>query len=131
MTPRTPRGPRAHIEKIPADFTLFPRSELEQSVPQRFERMVREHPARLAVRDRRQTFTYAELNDAANRVALALRAPRSGGGPGARHARLTGAALPGFPRSGQRARAASSSISSSRIVSGVGTPVAGSQPCST
>jgi len=44
-------------------------SDLGRSVTDRFERVVRRYPHRLAVKTREQQLTYAELNQAANRVA--------------------------------------------------------------
>jgi len=44
-------------------------SDLGRSVTDRFERVVRQYPHRLAVKTREQQLTYDELNQAANRVA--------------------------------------------------------------
>ncbi len=50
----------------------FPKEEIEQSIPDRFERIVAAHSGRLAVKTNRAEFTYDELNRTANRVAHAL-----------------------------------------------------------
>jgi amino acid adenylation domain-containing protein len=47
-------------------------SDLGRSVTNRFERVVRRYPHRLAVKAREQQLTYAELNQAANRLAHAI-----------------------------------------------------------
>lgn len=53
-------------------FIDFKKEEIEQSIPDRFEQQVRLYPHRLAVKSRNHTLTYAELNEAANRVAGAV-----------------------------------------------------------
>jgi amino acid adenylation domain-containing protein len=53
-------------------FVEFPAEDVERSIPVRFEKMVREHANRMAVRDLSQDLTYDELNRAANRVAHAI-----------------------------------------------------------
>ncbi|MFQ5853749.1 MAG: AMP-binding protein, partial [Candidatus Binatia bacterium] len=50
-------------------FIEFKKEEIEQSIPDRFEQMVRMYPDRLAVKTRDHQLTYDELNKAANRVA--------------------------------------------------------------
>ncbi len=50
-------------------FVEFKREEIEQSIPDRFEQMVRKYPDRIAVKTQHHTLTYGELNKAANRVA--------------------------------------------------------------
>jgi amino acid adenylation domain-containing protein len=50
----------------------FGRSEIEQSIPKRFEQQVETHPQRIAVKSQRHTVCYAALNHWANRVAHAL-----------------------------------------------------------
>jgi amino acid adenylation domain-containing protein len=60
-------------------FLEFKKEDIEQSIPDRFEQQVRKYPDRLAVQGMRHTFTYDELNCAANRVAGALLAQRAGG----------------------------------------------------
>jgi non-ribosomal peptide synthetase component F len=53
-------------------FVDFPKDEIEQSIPERFENIVRQYPQRLAVKEGNHTFTYAELNDAVNCVAWGI-----------------------------------------------------------
>ena len=53
-------------------FVEFPKEEVEQSIPERFAKMVRKHGERLAVRTDNYAFTYDELNRLANRVARAI-----------------------------------------------------------
>lgn len=48
------------------------RADLEQSIPSRFEQLVRRQPERLAVKTAAHAWTYATLNREANRVAHAL-----------------------------------------------------------
>jgi amino acid adenylation domain-containing protein len=52
-------------------FVEFKREEIEQSIPERFERIVRQYPNRLAVttQARPRGLTYEELNDNVNRIA--------------------------------------------------------------
>ena len=57
-------------------FVEFPKEEIEQSIPERFERIVRKYPERIAVKTKYRQLTYAELNHAANRVAQAILAQR-------------------------------------------------------
>ena len=61
-------------------FIEFKQEEIEQSVSERFERQVQKYPDRVAVRTRKEQFTYNELTRAANRVAHAVLA-RLGEGP--------------------------------------------------
>src|SRR4029077_12859383 len=60
-------------------FVEFPQEEIEQSIPARLEKTVRKHPERIAVKTKTQQLTYAELNQAANRVAQAILARRGVG----------------------------------------------------
>ena len=60
-------------------FVPFTADEVEQSVPARFESIVRRAPKRLAVKMREQHCTYEALNRAANQVAHALLAARGAG----------------------------------------------------
>jgi non-ribosomal peptide synthetase component F len=50
-------------------FIPFPADCIDQSIPELFERQVHLHPNRLAIKTRHYTFTYDELNRAANRLA--------------------------------------------------------------
>ena len=57
-------------------FVEFPIEDVEQSIPQRFEKIVRLYPDRLAVKIGDRTLTYEELNRAATRIARAILAKR-------------------------------------------------------
>src|SRR5580765_5516694 len=50
-------------------FVEFPKEEVEQSIPERFEKIVQMYPERLAVKTRTEILTYAELNNTANWLA--------------------------------------------------------------
>jgi amino acid adenylation domain-containing protein len=60
-------------------FVEFPKEEIEQSIPERFEKIVRLYPDRIAVKTANQAWTYAELNGMANRLARAILAERGSG----------------------------------------------------
>ena len=62
-------------------FIEFSQDQIEQSIPQRFEKIVREFPDRTAVESTRYRFTYADLNRLANQTAHAV---LSAGGDGNR-----------------------------------------------
>src|SRR4026208_172413 len=53
-------------------FVEFARDEIEQSITERFEKIVRRFPDRIAVESRRHRLTYRDLNRAANRTAHAV-----------------------------------------------------------
>lgn len=53
-------------------FVEFPKDEIEQSITERFEKIVRRFPDRIAVENRRHRLTYRDLNWAANRTARAV-----------------------------------------------------------
>jgi amino acid adenylation domain-containing protein len=61
-------------------FIEFSREEIQHSIPERFETVVRKYPDRLATKTKNYSLTYKELNDAANHVAqriLSQRGPKS------------------------------------------------------
>ena len=60
-------------------FIEFAKEEVEQSIPERFEKIVSTYPKHIAVKTRNQQLTYAELNHAANRVAHTILAHRGEG----------------------------------------------------
>jgi amino acid adenylation domain-containing protein len=60
-------------------FFEFSRREIEQSIPERFEKVVGRYPARLAVRTEQHALTYDELNRAATRVARSILAVQGEG----------------------------------------------------
>jgi amino acid adenylation domain-containing protein len=53
-------------------FVEFSKEEIEQSIPERFEKIVQMYPGHTAVKMADQTLTYAELNAAANRLGRAI-----------------------------------------------------------
>jgi amino acid adenylation domain-containing protein len=53
-------------------FVEFSKEEVEQSIPDRFEKIVRQYPDRIAVKTRDEVVTYSELNAMANRLARAI-----------------------------------------------------------
>jgi non-ribosomal peptide synthetase component F len=60
-------------------YTLFGDDEIEQSIPERFEKQVRMHGHRLAIMSEEASFTYDGLNQTSSRLArkiLALRGDR-------------------------------------------------------
>ena len=74
-------------------FIAFAKSDIVQSIPERFEQQVQRVPHRLAVQTASHQLTYTMLNRLANRVAHAIlsrRGPATGTrgtapGPGAAH----------------------------------------------
>jgi amino acid adenylation domain-containing protein len=57
-------------------FVEFEKEEVDQSIPQRFERIVGAFPDRIAVKSLGRALTYDALNKAANRIAHAILAVR-------------------------------------------------------
>src|SRR5499427_2357878 len=53
-------------------FVEFPLQDVEASIPERFEKIVRLYPDRIAVKSMHEQLTYSELNDAANRIARVI-----------------------------------------------------------
>ena len=53
-------------------FTAFPIEEVEQSIPERFEKIARLYPGQIAVKMGDRAMTYDELNQGANRIAYAV-----------------------------------------------------------
>jgi amino acid adenylation domain-containing protein len=64
-----------HIRPV-YPYTPFPDEELEQSIPERFEKQVRACRDRLAIVTEEGSLTYRGLNDIANRLARTIRALR-------------------------------------------------------
>jgi len=78
--------PFKHIVKLPPEqrairakcfhptgaFVEFHKEEIEQSIPERFEKIVRQYPDRVAVKTKHHEFTYETLNQSANRLARAI-----------------------------------------------------------
>jgi acyl-coenzyme A synthetase/AMP-(fatty) acid ligase/acyl carrier protein len=68
-------------EKIPdpnhcvpptTDFVLFPKDQVNQSIPSRFEQQVDKHPDRLAIKTAAGSVKYRDLNGIANSIAQAI-----------------------------------------------------------
>jgi amino acid adenylation domain-containing protein len=53
-------------------FEEFAKEEVEQSIPDRFEKIVKLYPDRVAIKEREQAVTYTELNERANSIAHAI-----------------------------------------------------------
>ncbi|MAU01043.1 MAG: non-ribosomal peptide synthetase [Anaerolineaceae bacterium] len=49
--------------------SAFEFAEIEQSVPERFEKMVRRYPQHIAIKTKTESLTFSGLNEAANRIA--------------------------------------------------------------
>jgi len=62
-------------------FVEFAKEEIEQSIPDRFEKIVRMHPNRIAVKTKDQTLTFNELNRFVNRLAHSILARQQGQEP--------------------------------------------------
>jgi amino acid adenylation domain-containing protein len=60
------------VEPTIDDFTAFPKEEVERSVPERFEKIVRMYPDRIAVKTGNDVVTYSELNAMADSLAHAI-----------------------------------------------------------
>ena len=54
------------------EFIPFSRSELEQSIPARFEQQVWRYPHKLAIKTRSQSVSYSDLNRSADRLTAAV-----------------------------------------------------------
>jgi amino acid adenylation domain-containing protein len=61
----------------PSGSAEFRRQEVEQSIPNRFEIIVKQFPERIAVKVKSRIVTYSELNAMANRVAHAILSKQS------------------------------------------------------
>jgi amino acid adenylation domain-containing protein len=57
-------------------FIEFEQEEVERSIPERFEQMVRRYPDRIAIKTTTHALNYDELNKRANRLARAILARR-------------------------------------------------------
>ena len=60
-------------------FKEFRKEEIEQSIPDRYEKIVRRNPNRLAVKTRHVTLSYLQLNQIANRLARTILSLRGEG----------------------------------------------------
>jgi non-ribosomal peptide synthetase component F len=53
-------------------FVEFQKEEVEQSIPEKFEKIVRQYTERIAINTKTQTLTFDVLNKAANHVAWTI-----------------------------------------------------------
>jgi amino acid adenylation domain-containing protein len=53
-------------------FVEFEQEDIEQSIPERFEEIVRRYPDRLAIKTKTEALSYATLNGRANRIARSI-----------------------------------------------------------
>ncbi|HWO40212.1 MAG TPA: AMP-binding protein, partial [Candidatus Eisenbacteria bacterium] len=53
-------------------FREFRREEVEQSIPSRFEKIVLQYPAQIAIKTQKEALTYTQLDARANGVARAI-----------------------------------------------------------
>jgi amino acid adenylation domain-containing protein len=58
-------------------FLPFQKDEIEQSIPERFEKQVARYPDRIAVKTKTKQLSYADFNQVANRLARAISEHRS------------------------------------------------------
>jgi amino acid adenylation domain-containing protein len=72
MTPAQPQAMTAPRLWSTHDFRPFEKAAIDHSIPDRFEQQVRQYPNRVAIKTNHRQLTYAELNQAANRVAHAI-----------------------------------------------------------
>jgi amino acid adenylation domain-containing protein len=80
MNDETPRQSNQHPRVGPTnEFIPFRQEEIEQSIPERFEKIVRRYSDRLAVKMGDRALTYDQLNQAANRIARAILEKRGSG----------------------------------------------------
>jgi non-ribosomal peptide synthetase component F len=70
--PREQEGVRAQCFHPSGRFEAFSKEEVEQSIPERFEKIVKLYPDRVAIKDRERSIVYRELNEMANRIAHAI-----------------------------------------------------------
>jgi amino acid adenylation domain-containing protein len=80
VLPREQEAIRAKCFHPAGTYVAFRAEEIEQSIPERFEKIAAIYPDRLAVKTKERTLTYDELNRAANGVARAVLAQRSESG---------------------------------------------------
>jgi len=74
--PEQQRALRARLLHPMGTLVEFAKDEVEKSIPERFEKIVRTYPCRIAVKTDDRVVTYSELNAMANRVAHAILAER-------------------------------------------------------
>ncbi|HEY7220753.1 MAG TPA: non-ribosomal peptide synthetase [Candidatus Binatia bacterium] len=72
MAERSDDHVRAKCFHPSGTFVEFTRDEIEQSIPQRFEKIARQFPDRIAVESTGHRLTYRDLNRGANKIAHAV-----------------------------------------------------------
>jgi len=70
--PREQEAIRAKCFHPSGNFVEFADTEIEQSVPERFEKIARMYPDRVAVKTKNLLLTYAELNRSVNQLAQSI-----------------------------------------------------------
>ena len=70
---RQPVEPPANLT---SPFQAFPKTEIEQSIPARFEAQVEQYAERIAIKTPQYQWTYRDLDQRANRIAQSLLASR-------------------------------------------------------
>jgi amino acid adenylation domain-containing protein len=70
--PREQQAIQARCFHPSGTFVEFDKKEIEQSIPDCFEKVVRRYPNRLAAKTQNNALSYDSLNKAANRVARAI-----------------------------------------------------------
>src|SRR5688572_17174615 len=72
MPERSDDPVRARCFHPSGTFNEFSKTEIEQTIPQRFEKIARQFPERTAVESLRRRLTYRELNQIADNTARAV-----------------------------------------------------------
>ena len=72
LNPRGAPHGESRLLKPSDAFVPFLREDVEQSIPARFEQIVRRYPGRLAIKTAQHTWSYDVLNREANRIAQAI-----------------------------------------------------------
>jgi amino acid adenylation domain-containing protein len=67
--PPDQEGIRSRCFHPAGQFVEFPVRDVETTIPERFEKIARQYPDRLAIEDGKLSLTYSELDEAANHVA--------------------------------------------------------------
>jgi amino acid adenylation domain-containing protein len=78
-SPLTTRSPCATSVRPTNAFVRFERGDTAQSIPNRFEQLVRRFPDKIAVKTTRDALTYAQLDALANRISHLILATRGSG----------------------------------------------------
>ncbi|WP_071191495.1 non-ribosomal peptide synthetase [Trichormus sp. NMC-1] len=71
----TERYELSHLRNLTCptnSFNEFPKQEIEQSIPARFEEQVKKYPHKIAIHTKNHQWTYQELNLQANRIAQVI-----------------------------------------------------------